>query len=123
MSESLLKPYLDPFQEVARPFHIDFELKGRNHVAMTYGHLLWANFNPSVGIILHFSTHTVTIKGRNLQPLYDGILLHEVPKVKVTPERFDRGGNDEMSVAEIHIIQKPGPTETLGVETPEPGHG
>lgn len=123
MSESLLKPYLDPAQEVGRPFHIDFELKGHNHVAMTYGHLLWANFNRSAGIILHFSTHTVTLKGRNLRPLYDGILLHEVARVKVTPERFDVGGSDEMSVVEIHIIQKPGPTEALGAEAPELGHG
>lgn len=39
--------------------------------AIAYSHLLWLAFDPSIGISLHFATHKVRIRGRNLHRVYE----------------------------------------------------
>jgi hypothetical protein len=100
-----------------RSFHIDFEKAG-NHTAFTYEHLIWMSFNLSVGIILHFASHKVTLKGKNLLELYEGLLLHEVSHVCEQPAKRALAEEDDLPVVnKIDIIQATGKGERFGMGT------
>jgi hypothetical protein len=102
----------------ARSYHIDFEIAG-NHTAFTYEHLIWVRFNLSVGIILHFASHKVTLTGKNLLELYEGILLHEVSHVCEKPAKRGLTAEDDLPVVnKIDIIQATGKGERFGMGTP-----
>ena len=61
---------------------VEFRLLEGNADAMAYSYLVRAKFNPSEGIFLDFSGYTVTIKGRNLRPGYNGLLAQRVAVVR-----------------------------------------
>ena len=51
-----------------------------------YGLLSRCTFNRSDGVTLYFAGATVTIHGKNLRPLFEGILTHRVLWVAVAAE-------------------------------------
>jgi hypothetical protein len=51
-----------------------------------YGLLGRCKFDRSEGVTLFFAGGTVTIRGKNLRPLFDGILTHRVYWVAVAAE-------------------------------------
>ena len=57
---------------------IELRAKTGNATALDYGWLAQVDFDPSVGITLHFDRLVVTIEGRNLRPLFDGIVRKRV---------------------------------------------
>ena len=57
---------------------IDFISKDGNHRAFAYSHLYDITFDPSTGIELHFSDHTVTLSGRRLAECYGQLLRQRV---------------------------------------------
>ena len=64
----------------ARPSNalIDFWMKDGNRRALSYSHLYDIAFDPSLGMELTFSEHTVTIKGYALEELYRGLKRHRI---------------------------------------------
>ena len=101
-----------------RAYHIDFESAG-NHTAFTYEHLIWASFNRSTEIVLHFASHKVTLSGKNLLELYEGILLHEVSHVLSKPAKHTMAAPEDLPVVnKIDIIQATGKGERFGMGTP-----
>lgn len=88
--------------------------------AFCYSHILWLNFDPSIGIILHFSTHTVKLFGRNLRPLYQQLLELRLREIEVIDERHDLGEADVTVVHRALIIQKP---EHTAAERERPREG
>ena len=71
---------------------LELRLADGNYDAYDYGWLNRAYFNPSEGILLHFNTVRVMIRGKNLRPIYEGVLQHRIPWIAViaTPEHFTR---------------------------------
>lgn len=70
-----------------------------------YGQLIWMNFYPSQGVILHFSSHTVWVVGRNLVKLYaelEGLRLRRMVVVSV---EHDLGEADTVVVHWVKIGQ------------------
>jgi hypothetical protein len=65
---------------------VEFRLLEGNAEALAYSYLVRAKYNPSEGIVLDFSGYTVTIKGRNLQPGYNGLVAQRVALVRVMDE-------------------------------------
>lgn len=59
----------------------EFRLKSGNAVALAYSYLVKAEFDPSRGIELDFSAHTVTLTGKNLAPVFAGIVAQRVAVV------------------------------------------
>ena len=106
--------------ESARAGHIDFTLKDGRHKAFAYAHLLWLDFNPSGVIVLNFSTHSVTIKGRNMAGLLERLLRHEVKSLVVTDERYDVSDEREQVINVIFPWQKGSPKDDP-LDGPTPG--
>ena len=77
-------------------------VEGHN-VAFLYSHLQWMNFDPRLGIMLHFSTHTVSIEGRNLGVLYDELLELKLRNISV--EEHDEGEPDTTVVTKVRTEQ------------------
>jgi len=75
-------------------------------VAFLYSHMQWMNFVPSVGIILHFSTHTVKVYGRNLQALYTELLELKRRHIVVVAQEHDLGEADAIVVHRVGVTQE-----------------
>jgi len=63
---------------------LDLVFGDGRHVGLPYATLVKAEFDPSKGITLRFSTDDVTIEGYRLEPLYKAILQHRAREVKAT---------------------------------------
>lgn len=86
-----------------RPFMIDLLPVGGSRHAFPYAQLLRVHYEPGAGIELFFATHNVTIRGRSLDPLYEGIIAQAVGQVVAVGERHDPG-NDEHGGPLVHAI-------------------
>lgn len=109
MSESILAKYSQNVPALDQQWVRCLNLVRKNgtRVAFSYSHFIWANFDPSLGLQMHFATHTITMKGRNLGRLYEEASRLELYEVKEVDERRDMGGKDDLVVTELHIMQKP----------------
>ena len=86
--EGATTPVSDP---PARPYMLDFvTLDGTRH-AFPYAHLLRVKYAAGSGIKLWFATHTVTIRGRCLDALFDALAAHTAARVTALSERHDPG--------------------------------
>src|SRR5262245_26119416 len=59
----------------------EFRLKTGNAVALAYSYLVKIEFDPSEVIDLDFSAHRVRLVGRNLAPLFAGLVAQRVASV------------------------------------------
>jgi hypothetical protein len=75
----------------ARPFMLDLVMLDGSRHAFPYAHLLRAHLDPSCCIELFFATHTVAIRGRSLESLYEELVAYAVPRVVAVGERYDAG--------------------------------
>lgn len=64
----------------------EFRSKTGNAVALAYSYLVKAEFDPSRGIELDFSAHVVKLSGRNLAPVFSGLVAQRVAVVTETDE-------------------------------------
>lgn len=111
--ESLLATVRDGAADAASCKRTDFwnptlnirYVDGRS-VAFLYSHLIWMNFDPAVGIILHFSTHTVKVQGRNLARLYAELLELKRRHLVVVDESHDLGEPDAVVVHRVGVVQE-----------------
>lgn len=72
---------------------LELRKKDGNILAIAYGYIDKAEFNPSEGIILHHAGHKILIKGRNLNveampkvKLFEAITRHRVPWIREASE-------------------------------------
>lgn len=63
---------------------LDLVFADGRHVGLPYATLVKAEFDPSQGITLRFSTDDVMIEGYRLEPLYRAILQHRAREVRAT---------------------------------------
>ncbi|MBE7506225.1 MAG: hypothetical protein HS101_08050 [Planctomycetia bacterium] len=72
---------------------LELRKKDGNILAVAYGYIDKAEFNPSEGITLHLAGHKIRIKGRNLNveampkvKLFEAITRHRVPWLREADE-------------------------------------
>ena len=65
---------------------VDFQQVDGNAKALAYSYLVACEIDASAGIKLDFSGYAVAITGRNLRPLYDGLVAQRVAWVGVMDE-------------------------------------
>ena len=68
---------------------LDVRLRSGVRLALPYSYLSHVNFDPSAAIEAVFSSHAVTIQGRNLRPVYEGLLVHRVEWLQEGAPRHD----------------------------------
>jgi len=91
--EELIIEQEEPEQEVSKAFSkisadrmqklmLELRFLGGNAKAFAYSYLVSASLDLSEGIRLDFSGYVVTISGRNLRPLYDGLVAQRVAVIR-----------------------------------------
>jgi hypothetical protein len=69
-----------------RKVMVEFRLLAGNAKALAYSYLVRADFNPSEGITLDFTGYDVTITGRNLRPVFEGLVAQRIAVVREMDE-------------------------------------
>lgn len=107
MRESLLSEFVDgpvsPETRRSPLYLLNLIRDGGEQSAFAYGQLLWAEFSPKTGIVLHFSTHTVHLHGHRLKSLYVEILKREIEDVRLTKESHQDAVSDGPVVTKIDV--------------------
>lgn len=57
---------------------LDFISRDGNHVSFTYSHLYSVSFNPSKGISIEFTNHSVSVEGRGLREIYQYLGMQRI---------------------------------------------
>lgn len=83
---------------------VEFRFKSRNAVALSYALLISATYNPSTGIVLEFTTHRVTITGRNLQEAQRALREHRLAWIQEFHGTLDDRPSDSTVVTSIKIV-------------------
>ena len=82
---------------------LEFRFKPGNVLALSYPLLISAALNPSTGIVLEFTSHRVTLRGRNLRSVFQAIRTHRVPYVQELPGSLDGLPDDAVVISEIQV--------------------
>ncbi|WP_286913357.1 hypothetical protein [Flavobacterium sp. UBA4197] len=86
--------------------NVCFVLLDGKHIFLSYSYLVAGEFFPEENkIVLHFTTHVISLQGQNLENLYQDLMLH-LPKVIIAiNDRYrDILKNDSSIISEIKIM-------------------
>lgn len=75
------------------------------HIFVNYSYLVAGEFFPEENkIVLHFTTHVISLQGQNLENLYQDLMLH-LPKIIIaTNKRYSRiSQSNNPVVTEIEV--------------------
>lgn len=75
--------------EAGHTLMLDVRLRSGANLALPYAYLINVEFDPSTGLKAVFSSHMLMIKGRNLRPIYEGLLYHRVEWLQEGDARHD----------------------------------
>lgn len=94
---------------------LELHHKNGNRHAIPYIHLLWIAFDPSIGVKLHFATHTIRVRGRNLKPVYEQLVAQTCSVLREVDISEDTGDADATLITDLRFrpIRR-------GRETPRP---
>ncbi len=84
---------------------LNIRFRGGHCMAFLYIHLVWMNFELDKGILLHFSSHTVNLEGRNLTKLYEELLELRLRNIEVVEKAHDKGDPNETVVLRATVNQ------------------
>ncbi len=93
----------------ARAGHLDIHGKDGSRYAFEYIRVLWMRLDDAATLHLQLDTHSVKVKGRNLDRLYEQLMRKEVRVLRGVGLREDLGVAEETVVHSVHVLQKPGP--------------
>jgi hypothetical protein len=65
---------------------LELRFKSGNSTALAYSYLVSADLDPSKSIVMDFSGYAVTLAGRNLRPLFAGLIAQRVAVVCETDD-------------------------------------
>ncbi len=86
----------------ARLLMLDFRARGGDATGIAYSYLQTVRFDPSIGLILLFTQHRVTLAGRNLGELYQALLDQTVRRIEEQGEH-DQEPEDAPVVSRLRI--------------------
>lgn len=95
------------------PPMVEFRGHDGRSLAVPYSRLLSIDLRPDLGVSLRFPEHHVTVRGRNLRPLYEALLRHRVTYVQEGD--LDTVSEDDPFVDRI-VVAPQEPDGELGTE-------
>ena len=90
-----------------RKVMVEFRMLDGDRKARTYAFLAGIDFNPSKGIVMDFSADAVKISGRNLAPLFDGLVAQRIAIVREMDELQAEASISEDATVVTKIEIKP----------------
>ncbi|HEX8474593.1 MAG TPA: hypothetical protein VF666_11210 [Pyrinomonadaceae bacterium] len=74
-----------------------------HRLALSFAYLMSAEFDAAGEMVLSFTDHRVTVRGRNLRRVYDAVLTHTLRFLQ--EEAQDANREDETFISEIMVEQ------------------
>lgn len=103
----------NPFFGVVKENHptppmLVVRFKNGNQKAFAYHHISKViEYEPSIGIVLSFvdgeGATTLTIQGRNLQPLWDALTTHRITFIQELENEFEATEDGELCVTGVLV--------------------
>ncbi len=94
---------ISDFDPNPNPYMLSLEKQDGTHQAFGYPYLVKIHFNPSQGIVITFTEAKVTLEGRNLAPIYNGLVNHTIKTLQEVHEEYDELPEDEIVINQIII--------------------
>jgi hypothetical protein len=82
---------------------LDIRATGRDAVALPYSYLEMVQFDPSVAIVLTFTTCEVRIEGHCLPALYDALVQHSVEYMQENDATYEQANDKLPFISRIEI--------------------
>ncbi|PZR20510.1 MAG: hypothetical protein DI539_10690 [Flavobacterium psychrophilum] len=99
---------IEEFNVPAHARNLCFVQPDGRRLFLNYSYLIAGEYLPeSNTIILSYTTHEITLTGRNLAELYEGLMLHMVKLVTAIDKRYEATKTDEEPVVTEIAIAKP----------------
>lgn len=89
-----------------REFMIEFRSKRGDSVTLSYALLISLTFNPSQGIVLEFTTHRVTLTGRNLKKILHALKEHRLAWVQELSGPLDDQPQAATVITSIKLVSQ-----------------
>ena len=86
------------------PSMLDFRGHRGNSFALPYRDLLSIAHYPTTNITIEFQRHVVVVRGRNLHPVYEALMRHDV--LFIQEDTFDHARENETFVDSITVKRK-----------------
>lgn len=86
-----------------RAIELDVRLRTNDRYAWPYSYKTCIKFDVSGEIIINFTTHTLILTGRNLAPLYDGLIKHEVTQIREHDTEYDDLAENATLISSIRV--------------------
>lgn len=90
-------------QNGERSIMLDIQFQNGKQKAIPYTYLSGMEYDPSEGITLEFMEKKITILGRNLDKLYEYLLLHRVNYLKENVGDLDDTPENQLFIEEIKL--------------------
>lgn len=90
-------------QNGERSIMLDIQFQDGKQKAIPYTYLSGIDYDPSNGIVLEFMEKKITISGRNLEKLYEYLLLHRVNYIKENIGDLDDTPENMLFIEKIHL--------------------
>jgi hypothetical protein len=90
-------------EEAGFTLMLDIRLITSDRVALPYSYLVSIEYEKTTGLMLSFTSHQVLIKGRNLDPLYEGFLSQRVEYIQANDEMHDTGPDAITFISAIEV--------------------
>ncbi len=82
---------------------VNFVHQSGDCVALGYPYLVKIKFQPSQGMTLTFTDTKVTLEGRNLAPIYHGLVAHQLKVISEIDPQYDDRPEGETVVNRITV--------------------
>ena len=89
-----------------RALELDLCLRTGDRWSFPYAYKTAMKFDLSGTIILYFTTHEVTIQGRNLISLFDGLITHSVSQIREQSHDFDEVAEGSTVINALRVEEK-----------------
>lgn len=96
-----------PLPDVKPVHNICFILPDYTQTFLSYAYLVSGSLLPDDRIVLHFTTHTVTLSGYNLEELFQHIINRQAPVIPCELERHVEILNKEKGIIVTDIKISP----------------
>lgn len=79
--------------------NVCFVLPDGKHIFLNYSYLVAGEFFPEESkVVLHFTTHVISLKGQNLETLFFDLMQHSPKLIEVSNDRYSSISHVAMSL-------------------------
>lgn len=108
LHRSMFEPDRESLQSGLRPPMLDIRPRSGARLALPYTALRQVEFDPDVRppLVITFSSHVVSVDGRNLESLYLALVSHRAQSIIEQNPRHEEDGQNGVWIESLRIKKK-----------------